>query len=241
MKSESGKISAYLGFIDPSARRLITNTVIPEGKLKSRYTEVFGKGSDFAGIPQNLFINNNGTVSILFEEMETLKDKNLPGQSIRNVVLATYDADTELKNSYFIPMDHFIADKPLQPFYQSSRELTGQQFLKNNQYKSTAFISDGHNSFILLNDTDLNSQSTAKDKIIPFKEMKDADAFYYQLEGNATAPKRRYAFGKPEGKDVHKTAVFTVYDYDKANNVLVVLKTEKEDAHPGVKLVWVQP
>ena len=35
--------------------------------------------------------------------------------------------------------------------------------------------------------------------------------------------------------------VYKRQDYDRVNNVLVVLKTEKEDAHPGVKLVWLQP
>ncbi|MEP7165084.1 MAG: hypothetical protein ABI741_10325 [Ferruginibacter sp.] len=237
--SESGKLNAYLGFIDPSTKTLLTNTIVPGEKLNNKYAEVFGKGPGYAGIPQDMFINDNGTVTILFEEMEVLKEKNAAGQSIRNMAVATYDNEVELKSSYFIPMDHYIADITLQSFYQSERETAGQQFLKDNQYRSGLYISDGHNSFVILNDSELNAQATSKGKVTRFKETKDADAFYYLLAGTGTVPSGQYVFGKPTGN--HKTGVFSVFDYDRANNVLVTLKTEKEGAHPGVKLVWLQP
>ena len=55
-------------------------------------------------------------------------------------------------------------------------------------------------------------------------------------------PKRQYMFGKPADNYSHKAGVFTVYDYDKANNLLITLKVDKEDSqHPGVRLVWLQP
>ena len=240
VKSESGKTSAYLGFIDLSSRRLLTNTMVPGEKLEKKYGEVFGKGSEYLAVPQNLFINDNGTITIIFEEMETLKEKNISGQSIRNVGVVTYDNDVELKSSYFIPMDHYISDNLLQSFYQSGREFTGQQFLKDNQFKSSVYISDGHISLVLLNDTEFNI-GTTNYKASRFKEINNADAFYYLLGGNTAVPRRQYVFGKPADNDSHKTGVFTVYDYDRANNVLVTLKPEKDGAHSGVKLVWLQP
>ena len=237
VNSEAGATKAYLGFIDPVTKNLLTNTVVPGEKLKNKYAEVFGKGSDYTAVPQNMFLNNDGTITVIFEEMESLTEKNITAQSVRNIAVATYDNEVELKSVYFIPVDHYVSGIPVQSFYQSEREIAGQQFLKDNQYKTGLYISDGHNSFVLLND----AEQPANDKITRLKDIKDADAYYYQLAGKGSVPKRQYVFGKPVTKDFRKTAVFSVYDYDKANNLLVILKTEKEDAHPGVKLVWLQP
>ena len=236
IKSDSNKIRAYLDFIDPFTRKLLINKIVPGEKLKNKYSEIFGKNADYTGIPQNLFVNSNRTCTIIFEEMETAKDT--PHTSIKNIAVVTYDDDGVLKSSYFIPMDHYIPGIALPSFYQSGREITGQQSLHDNQYKSNVYISDGHTSFVLLNDTGLTGQP---DNITPFKEIRDADAFYYPLAGNVAVPKRGYVFGKPADKYDHKAGVFTVYDYDKANNLLITLKAEKEGPHPGVKLVWLEP
>jgi hypothetical protein len=238
IKSDSNKVRACLNFIDPFNRRLLTNTIVPGEKLKNKYIEIFGKGSDYAGIPQNLFINSNRTFTIVFEEMESGKGTDIGHTELKNMAVATYDDEAELKNSYFIPIDHYVSDIVLPSFYQSAREIMGQRSFTDNQYKSDVYLSDGHNSFVLLNDTELNGQP---DKIAPFKEVKDADAFYYPLAGNVSVPKRQYVFGKPTDKYDHKSGVFTVYDYDKANNLLITLKAEKEGPHPGVKLVWLEP
>jgi hypothetical protein len=93
----------------------------------------------------------------------------------------------------------------------------------------------------LFNNTESNGQAGENGKIATLTDVKYADAFFYHLEGNSVVPKRQYVFGKPSGNEDHKPALFTVFDYDKANNIFVTLKVEKEGSHPGVKLVWLQP
>ncbi len=241
VKSEEGKLGSWLCFIDPATKTLLTTTKIPGEKLEAKYATSFGKDAEYNGVAQNLFINSNQTFTIIFEEMQTNKEKGSVNQSLKNMAVVTYDNDVDLKSAYFIPMDHYIYDNPYTAFYQSVSSRAGQVFLKGNQYKPAVYISDGHNSFVMFNDLQDNVQALGKDKVVRLNETYEADAYYALLEGTGTIPKRQYMFGRPADKGNHKPAIFPVYDYDEANNLLVVLKTEREGGHPGVKLVWLQP
>jgi len=241
VKSESGKLHSYLGFINPANRMMESNTLLPGKSLQNKFEAVYGKDAEFTGIPQNLYVNSDMTYTIIFEEMESVKKDSSGRTSLKNITIASFDNEPELKSSYFIPMNHAVADVALPAFYQSDREFSGQQFLQNNQYKSNVYLSDGHRSFLVFNDIQDNALVSAGDKVVPFSDIKTADAFFCLVEGKMPIPKRQYIFGKPANNNDHKAAVFTVYDFDKANGVLVTLKPETEGQHPGVKLVWLQP
>lgn len=241
VKSESGKLHSYLGFINPANRMLESNNVLPGKLLQNKYEDVFGKDAEFTGIPQNLFVNPDRTYTIIFEDMESKKKDSTGHTLLKNITIASFDNEPELKSSYFVPMNHYVTDVALPAFYQSDREFTGQEFLKYNQYKSNVYITDGHKSYLVFNDTQNNALVSAGDKVAQFSDIKTADAFFCSIEGKMSIPKRQYVFGKPVDNNDHKTGVFTVYDYDKANAVLVTLKSERAGEHPGVKLVWLQP
>jgi hypothetical protein len=209
--------------------------------LQKRYNDFSVTKSGYKGLPQNLFINDNGTYTIVFEELESGLKKEIPFTILKNIAVVTYNDEVEIKSNYFIPVNHYVSNKVLSAFYQSAREMTGQQMLSGNQYKSNVYISDGQNSFVILNDIESNDQAVLNGKIDPFTETRNGDAYYYYFDGKNAVPKRKYVFGKSTDKYEHRSAVFSVYDYDKANNLLVTLKTENEGPHPGVKLVWLQP
>ena len=240
VQNNSENMNAYLSFIDPSSRKLLTNTIVPGEKIQKKYNEISGSKSGYAGIPQNLFINDNRTCTIVFEEMEWGKKKDIPNTVLKNIAVVTYDYEADPASSYFIPMDQYVSDISLPSFYQYNREKTGQQSFDDNQYKSSVYISDGRNSFVLLNDSEVNDDATFSSKFIRFTDTKNANAYLYQLNDKITVPKRVYVFGKSADKNEHRSAVFNVYDYDKENGLLVTLKAEKEGPHPGVKLVWLQ-
>ena len=248
VKSESNNPGAFLGIIDPHSKKLITNNAISAGeKVQEKYAQLFGKNAVYSGVPQNLFLNNDESYTVIFEEMEFAKENDTTSRTLlRNTAVATYNKEGEIVSSYLIPFDHYVSNVQVPAFYQSVRDISGQQFLKDNPYKSSTYISDGHNSFILFNDNEVNGQQLTG-KLKRFKELTDADAFYCLLAGKEVAPKHQYVFGKPVTTATkiglqHKLGLFTVYDYDKMNNIFVVLKQDKEDSqHPGVRLVWLQP
>ncbi len=226
VQSDSNKIHSNLSFIDVTTRKILSNTMLPGEKVQKRYEEISRGKSDYTGIPQNLIINDNRTYTIVFEEMEWGKKNDIPYTVLKNLAVITYDYEAEPKSNYFMATDHDISDILMPSFYQYKREIGGQQSVNGNQYKSSVYISDGRTSCVLLNDSESNGNT---------------DAYYYQLEDKVAVPKRKYVFGKPNDKHEHQSAMFTIYDYFKADNLLITLKTEKEGPHPGVRLVWLQP
>jgi len=246
VKSESYELNTYLGFIDPVGKKLLTNTAISPGEnFEKKYTAFFGRKATYSGTPQNLLLNKDGTYTVLFEELETVKEKDTASHSLlHNTTVVTYDKEAQPVNAWLVPMDQYVPGS-LPAFYQSAMEISGQQFSNNSEFKSAAYISDGHNSFVVFNDKESNLQTVADGKLTQFKDLKDADAFYSQLSGNdIIISKRQYVFGKPvvvTGETEHKLALVNVFSYDPVNNIFVLLKQDKEPGHPGYKLVWLQP
>ncbi len=234
VRSESKKLNAYLAVLDPFSRKLITNIVFEPGeKVKNKYAELFGKKTSYSGMPQNLVIHNDGSFSIIAEEHEQIKvNDTLSKTMMRNLTVVEYNMNAEYVNSYFIPMDQQISNAILPSFYQSYSSIVAQQLNNESKLRSPVYINDGHNSFVLFNDADQNNQSA---------KMKELDAVFYKIGSKELTPARNAIYGKPVEKKDHNQIMFTVSDYDKANNIFVTLKFENEGAHPGVKLVWLQP
>ena len=242
VKSESNENKPYYTFVDVENKSMDAAKLIEPGKvIEDRFEQVFGKRATYKGFPQNLFINDDRTFTVLFEDLDIIKSKDSVHTMIKNISVVTYNTDGEQVSSYFIPVSHDIVNSTLPVFYQSQRDIAVQQVSNKNQYKGVKYISDGHNSFIMFNDNGSNDQGEDNGKITPLTDTNYADAYYYQLTGKFPALKRKYMFGKPAGMEQHRPAFFGISDYDKANNVLVVLKVEKEGAHGGVHLVWLQP
>ncbi|CAN5819510.1 hypothetical protein BH11BAC4_BH11BAC4_12170 [soil metagenome] len=246
IKSESNRLETYLGHVDPNTNMLVTNIIIGAGeKLQSGYETIYGRRANYKGLPQNMVLHNDGTFTIIFEEMEVLKEKDTASHTIlKNTAVVNYTQDGTPTYAYLIPTNQYVSNSSLSPFYQSSRNFTGQEFLKDKAFKSSVYISDGHRSFLLFNDREANSKPEFNGKPLQFKDLGDADGYYSELIGSDVTLTRKYVFGNPvkSGAEVeHKVGLFTVFDYDKINNVLVVLKQDKEPGHPGLKLIWFQP
>jgi len=200
------------------------------------------KKSKYNGVPQNVLINSERNYTIVFEELDVVKVKDSVSHTlIRNTAVVTYNPEGEILSSYLVPVEHYAAGISITPFYQSQRELTGQLFYNGCQYKTSAYLSDWHNSFVLLNDKKSNITEALKGNISSYKEMVDDDSFFSLLTGNEVVPARQYIFGQPKAGVEQNRALFTVYDYDMANNLLVLLKQGKESGRSGVRLVWLQP
>jgi len=243
VKSDTNKLRNYLGYINLASKELNTNTVIGPGeKVKSQYTALNGKKAVYKAVPQNLLLNEDRSFTIMFEELETVTSKGAVSHSIiRNTSIVHYNPDGEVTDAYFIPMEHHVPGIALVPFYQRKREILGQQLLNNGQYAISKYITDGHISFLLLNDKQVNAKEGAGNKITAFNDFKNTDAFYSRLSGKEISPGLQHVFGKPVSDEERKLALFSVSDYDRANNILIFLKQDKEVGRTGVKLVWVQP
>lgn len=242
LNSETDKYKTFAGYIDLDLKKLVGNEALGfSDKFKTKYADATGNKSGYAGIPQNVFIQADGLFNVVYEEMEAYTKDADKFTVIRNPAVVTYNRDLQVQDNSFVVADQLLEGVMLGTFYQSARDISGQYFLNGNEFKSSYYINDGHNSFILFNDRDENMRNTGSGKTAQFKSMDDADAFYVNLKANDIDPLRKYMFGKPAEGENHHPVIFNVSDYDNANNILVTLFWDKAGTHPGYKLVWLQP
>ena len=198
-------------------------------------------------------MNDDGSFTILNEEMTIITSSNGNGTNLGTLAISTYDMNGKLRSDYLIPKLHWVQSfNQLQPFYLSERELTAQALLKGNQYKSFAFINGAQNNYILFNDTKRNNDivnakkgsrfgSDTRSKLVRVMGMTgDCDAFMYKLTGDEVLPKREYLFGEKEKG--HALALLTISDYNKKNNTYATLMLDKNNTRSKmVSVVWQEP
>ncbi len=239
--------TSYLAIIDPVNNTVdYTQTVYPQ-QASEKSVELFGKKSEYDGMPQNLFINNDGTFSIIYEDISsTMRQSSMSlatsiTSNLGNIAVSKFDVQGKETGSLLIPKDQVISNATLLPYYHSDREGSAQLLIKGNQFKSFAYLDGLSKSYILFNDVQSNTESVNKGKLTTIQGVSDCDGFYYDISGNDVFPGRKLVFGTPERKKDHNLALFAISDYDRSNNLYVTLKLEKEGRDKGVRLVWLQP
>ncbi|HEY9196197.1 MAG TPA: hypothetical protein VIM77_08020 [Mucilaginibacter sp.] len=246
-KSDDSYIS-FLAFINPFEKKINRfNVISPSDKINQFASSKKG----FRGLPQNLFINHDGTFTVVYEEMETSTRAGNYGLTIAtagnsstrlgDVAIVNYSKTGEFSDDHIIRKEHLLSKTLLDPFYHSFREGTGQELNDGNQFKSFAYLNTGIKSYILFNDTERNNEKQEKGSLVTIQGVSDCDGFYYTIEGANAVPKRQYVFGNAEGKHDHNLALFSISDYDLRNNVYATLELSKESGKKGVKVIWLQP
>lgn len=235
-KSRDNGYIPIMAFVDPYAKKINrVNVVSPSDRL-NQYSK-----RGFSGLPQNLYLNDDGTFSIVSEEMKTLVQGRYAKTTLGDLAIVNYSKTGEFINDYLIRKDQELPNWYLSPFYQSEREGTLQILGDGNQFKPFVFLSAGPKSFVLFNDTERNNDALEKGSLVTVKGVSNCDGFYYPLKGADPILKRDYVFGNPAGKRDHDLALFSISDYDRKNNVYVTLKLENQHGNKGVKVVWLQP
>ena len=243
VRSDAARQHNYLGYINLPSRELVSNTVITTGdKVKAGYTALYGKKAEYKALPQDLLLNADRSYTVIYDEQEMSSNKeNGNYTTIRNTSVVNYDPEGVVTDAYLIPLEHTVQQLIPGPFCQSAYRQRGQLLIGNNQYATVNFIADGHNSYLLLNDKELNAGNSTGKPVAAMANLKETNAFFCRLSGKELIPSREFMFGKPAAGTASKLALFSVSDYDKANNLLVLLKQDKEDTRTGVKVVWLQP
>jgi hypothetical protein len=221
--------------------------------LHKGFKDIIEEKNTYQGLPQNIVVNDDGSFTILNEEMTIITSSNGNGTNLGTLAISTYDMNGKLRSDYLIPKLHWIQSfNQLQPFYLSERELTAQVLLKGNQYKSFVFINGAKNNYVLFNDTERNNDivnakkgarfgSDTRSKLVRVMGITgDCDAFMYKLTGDDALPNREYLFGEM-GKG-HALALLTISDYNKKNNTYATLMLDKSNTKSKmVNVVWQEP
>jgi hypothetical protein len=199
----------------------------------------FSKGG-FTGLPQNLFVNEDGTFTVVSEEMTIIMSNNTVRTELGDMAIVNYSKTGEFSDDHIIRKSHVLSQTYLSTFYHSHRDGTAQELKGGNQYKSFAYINGNSKSYILFNDTERNNDKQEKGGLVSVQGVGGSDGFYYLIKGLDVVPARFYIFGDSEKKRDHELALFSISDYDKQRNIYTTLKLEK-GSKKGVQLVWLQP
>jgi hypothetical protein len=245
-EKRSDEYVSFLLTIDPYKRKLISNTIVYPQQANEKNMDLFGKKHRYTGMPQNLFINSDGSYSVVYQEIINYTQEYGDGSSskytdLENLAVSKYDASGKEIASCLVPMSQRVFKSFLQTFYHSKREGTAQLLDEGGQYKSFAYLNGDDKSYILINDIEENSVSLKKGKLTRIQSVKDCDGVYVEISGSEALPERKFIFGKPENKREHDLGLFAISDYDREHNVYVTLKLEREGKGKNVQLVWLQP
>jgi hypothetical protein len=242
-KSEEERNSyiPILAIVNPYSKKIERANPISPSDKANQYSK---KG--FTGLPQDLFINADGTFSVVSEQiLISTYTSSMGGSStssiLSDMVVVNYSKTGEPVNEYFMRKSHSVSNMALHPFYLSRREGTAQQLIGGNQFKSFAYLNGANKSYILFNDTERNNEKQESGSLVTVSGVSGSDGFYYPLTGTDEVPKRDYVFGNPAGRRDHILGLFSISDYDRKNNIYVTLKLSNDSGKKGVQIVWLQP
>lgn len=243
-EGSKGLYNTFLSTIDTSQIKEENWTPLSTIKVpKNQATPL----DNFTGLPQDLHINSDGSISIIFQELVNLalQRKNeitgFPEWDYRTmqgcIVVADYTKELQFEKSYFIPNNQPVLEQIL-PYAHSARKGSPKMLLNENQYKSFMYLNSPTNKYVLFNEPIDNS--TAIYGRVPFMKSYETDGYFYNLSSQTTTPTRNVLFEQPE-KNSHHPVMFSVSGYDSNKNIFATVKFQKEGRSSTSRLVWLQP
>ncbi|HEY1164841.1 MAG TPA: hypothetical protein VGE90_06725 [Chitinophaga sp.] len=237
--------NAILVTVDPATRKIEKTTPVFPKEANKKNIELFGSKSTLKGTPNSLLVNNDGSFTIVYEEIEEAGGTTSSGAymhtgtELGNVSVSTFDTNGKPLTSYLMPKNHFIFNQAKYAFYPAYQP--GASLYSGNQFKSYAFLSRKDKMYVLFNDVEENTERVLKGKLTTIRGVGECEAYAYTLSGDNVLPARDFVFGKPENKRDHNLAVFSISTYDAAQDLFITLKLEVKGKDKRMKLVWMSP
>jgi hypothetical protein len=234
------------------------SVVDPFKKSVSGKTDIGSDGSKSkSDLPQNLFTNEDGSFSIVYEKLSVRSNIPFIGQNTGlgstygyytsidmedyTVTVIAADGKEELQR-YVIPRRHVRSDvmralafgNAVMNFENSVKQLS--------PLESFNYLSAGGNNYLFLNDESDNIERVQAGKDPrKVKSLDECDAFYYTLKGEKDTPASDFLFGKPADKDYYNKGLFKACDYNADKKIYVVVKLEQNGKDNNWRLVWMKP
>ena len=256
--SKKGEYHAYKTIIKRAGDASKTESINPAGIARIANAH-YDKKDAFKAIPQNIYINDDGSYSIVYEEV-LVRVSNYGGGGIigmpantqfrrtsstsstriylNDIGVVHYNKDGSERESFYIPKSQSVFVKP-STIYYSFRDDSAEQLMQGDQYKSFFYLNGKNKNYILLNDIEKNQDKIDDKKTVTtIQGLGDCDAYSFELTGNNSMPKRQLVFNDKSSKKEHNIGMFSVSAYDKKSNVLITLKRERSGREKKAEVVW---
>ncbi|TDW96892.1 hypothetical protein [Dinghuibacter silviterrae] len=228
-------------FGDPEAGKPISAQRTADGDIKS----LFGKAFWRDGLPQNVYVNADGTFTVVYEAVSISTTEgqhySVSNTTVGDISVVRYTTEGVEQHRQVIPQSYFFRDHLLVPFHQSFEQDKAIELYYGTQFKDFAYLDAKERSYILINDLERNLDATKSvGKVTSIEGVKYCDGFYYPL-GDGQTPAPQWLFGPAADSEEHDLAPFPLSDYDRDRDLYITLQLAKKGTSKIAKIVWLQP
>jgi len=246
-----------LNQIDPESLKLeATKPVIAE-KVNAYGRLNIDKEYEFDGVPQNMVLNKDNTVTILMEDLANVTQRRSYSMGNRvehgqttvksylgPVGVAELSETGDEQSGYAIAKKQ-EADGTLPILYMAGRSNGVFQYshpignhTDDNQFLSYDYIYTGKNRYVIFNDLMSNSEKDEdEEKRKTVAKISKTNTMCYQL--NNLKMDQSFLFGKPEDKSTSTHCYIQSSDFNKDLNVYATLIEERDGKSIVGKIAWV--
>lgn len=264
-KNKRARIQEYAVYLATFDKNLgdVTSKQLTFGELDRVAKTQFKKREKVNAIPQSLFVNKDGSYTIVLEEMKVVESINQPvggygstavgGQNaayssvrsskiyyyLNDIGIVKYDKDGNQVAVNYLPKSHRVYNIP-SPLFYSFRNEMAYNLGWGTQYKSFQYLDGPANSYVLFNDVASNQKKMkAGKKVTTIQGLGDCDGYYYKISGKGIPQGKKVVTGEKKDKNL---MLFTIGHYDAANNEYIVLnRAIRGKKKKGVAMMWLQP
>lgn len=259
-KSKDNEYKAYKTILKKGDHNPVT-TMLSSASLNRIANRHFGKKDQFLAIPQNLYINEDGSYTVIFEEnmMNTYRTSTFNNTAfgggnilrtssstrstyfLNDIGIIDYNKDGTEKGAFYIPKSQKVLSLPDMMYY-SYREESAVALSWGIQYKSFFYLNGKNQSYVFINDIEKNQEKIDdKKRVTTIQGLEDCEAYSFAINKGTEMPKRQLIFTDKGSKKEKDIALFTVSAYDREHNIFTTLKRERDGRDKSVKVVWMQP
>jgi hypothetical protein len=249
LKSVKGKFNEFKAYktVFKKGNDNPTTTMINAASLNRIANRHFEKKDQFLAIPQNLYVNEDGSYTIVFEENETHTYTNtqaIGGSNsymyLKDVGVLNYDKNGNETSACYIPKSQKVMSIPDMMYY-SYREESAVSLSWGIQYKSFYYLNGKDKNYVFINDVEKNQDRVDdKRRVHSIWGLEDCEAYGFPVNKGTEVPKRQMVFTDKDNKKEKDIALFIVSAYDRENNIFTTLKRERTGRDKSVKVVWMQ-
>jgi hypothetical protein len=234
--------NGFLAIIDPYKPQTDRFVDIIPTEADTQKKKLYGAKETFTGMPQDLIINNDGSFSVIYEEVTNELHTPLDAAAytyylLDNLAVASFDVSGKLLSTSFIPKKQYLKNTAYPSFYMAHRNLEAQQFVMGDQYRSFVCMPLKDKLYVFMNDAEQNTHPEKGE----IAQLRVANGQAYSYVTGTPAPERQPFFGKLKPEETHALAVFNIGNYNRDTNTYVTLKLEVTRKGKVAKLVWMTP
>ncbi len=246
-----------LSIIDPETLKLESTKPVIAEKVDAYGKQNIDKDYEFDGVPQNMVLNKDNTITILMEDLTNVTERRMyatgTGMEHGRTSIKTYLGPVgicELSGSGDEVGGYAIAKKQqaegtLPILYMAGRnngvfQYPMTQGIKSddNQFLSYDYIYTGKGRYVIFNDLPSNAKKDEdEEKRKTVAKVSRTNTMCFQLNG--TKIDRSFLFGKPEDGSASTYCYIQSSDFNKDLNVYATLIEERDGKSIVGKIAWV--